>query len=58
MALAQMEKAMDASTAGSSASASASHSSMLKLLTRRAAAYTELQELQHAQADLQEVLCP
>ena len=53
-----MEEAMGASTAGSSTSAIANHSSMLKLLTRRAAAYVEIQELHHAQADLQEVICP
>lgn len=47
---------MSGSTAGSSASANATDSSMVKLLTRRAAAYVELHDMQHAQADFQEVI--
>lgn len=50
-----MEEAMCGSAAGSSASGSTMNSSMVKLLTRRAAAYVELHDMQHAQADLQEV---
>lgn len=51
-----MEEAITRSAAGSSASANVVHSSMVKLLTRRAAAYVELQDMQHAQSDLQEVI--
>ena len=47
---------MNESTAGSSASANMIHSSMVKLLIRRASAYVELHDMQHAQADLQEVI--
>lgn len=54
-ALTRLEEAMSGSTAGSSASASTELSSMVKLLTRRAAAYVEVHDMQHAQADIQEV---
>ena len=49
---------MDSSAAGSSTDASALHSSMVKLFTRRAAAHVELQDLASAKADLTEVCLP
>lgn len=49
---------MGSSAAGSSAEASALHSSMVKLFTRRAAAHVELHDLASAKADLAEVRLP
>lgn len=50
-----MEEAVSGPAASSSASASTMQSSMVKLLTRRAAAFVELHDMQHAQDDIQEV---
>ena len=46
---------MSGSAAGSSASALTTQASIVKLLMRRAAAHVELHDMQHAQADLEEV---
>ena len=54
-ALAQMEATMNSSAAGSSKPATAMHSSMIKLLTRRAAAQVELRDFAGVKADLEEV---
>ncbi len=53
-ALAQMEATMS-SFAGSSNAAAAMHSSMIKLLTRRAAAQAELHDFASVKTDVEEV---
>ncbi|DBB00644.1 TPA: hypothetical protein ACH3X3_002324 [Trebouxia sp. C0006] len=55
-ALAQMEATMSSSAAGSSNAATATHSSMIKLLTRRAAAQVELHDFASAKTDLGEAV--
>ncbi|KAA6428647.1 MAG: dyslexia susceptibility 1 candidate protein [Trebouxia sp. A1-2] len=55
-ALAQMEATMSSFNAGSSTAATAMHSSMIKLLTRRAAAQVELHDFASVKADLGEAL--
>ena len=51
--MAQLGEAAEAPQ--SSASAVKTHNTMVKLFARRAAAHVELQELEQAKADLQEV---
>jgi hypothetical protein len=50
-----MEATMSSSAAGSSTAATAVHNSMIKLLTRRAAAQVELHDFASAKTDLGEV---